>query len=521
MTNALRKRHETLCRPGNHWFCPARYRPGLIALLLLAVLAAAAPGEAAPGTLEIGSGSSPALALNNSRLPVIVYSNDSLVLATCPDLACPAAMITAIPGTSASAQPSLALTATGQPVISYYNTATRDLMLAACASANCASATVSVVDSDGDVGQYSAIQLTNSGTPVISYYDASSGDLKLAVCTDPLCINHLIHRVDRFQNVGQFTALRLNNNGTPVISYYAVSSGDLKLAICNNAFCTRPRLSTVDRSGNVGQFTALAINSSGRAIISYYDATHADLKLAICTNSNCTHPILRTVDRAGSIGQYTSLALDAGNRPTISYFAPDQQAVRLALCGDTTCANSQRLDIGQGLAGSTAVARRSPRGIYAAFVNSQGKIALYADIPTPTGCYIDAPSTVNEGTTFSVTVRCDGLAVLVYGFEIGLRATGSATPAASYTPGSFVISAESNILDAVNRIDSYAVSRRNPALPVSGSFSLATLDLTATAVRCSGTITLSLNKLLLGDIQGAALNVPALPAVVVTVRNVS
>lgn len=502
------------------WRATARLR--LIALLLALVFTVTTSGAAAPGVLEIGAGSAPALALNRSRLPVIVYSSDSLVLARCSEPACPSVALSSIPGTRYGVQPSLALTATGQPVISYYDTANRDLVLAVCGDASCTTATTTVIDSGGDVGQYSSIQLTVGGTPVISYYDTSKGDLMLATCGNLLCTSRTLQRVDRAHNVGQFTSLRLNRSGRAVISYYDVSSGNLKLAVCANASCSQSTTTRVDSDGDVGQYTALALNSSGNPVISYYDATRGDLKLAVCSNPTCTTATLQTIDQTGTVGQYTALALDASDRPAISYLAVSQQLVRLAVCADVTCAQRQLTDLGSGSAAHTAVAQRDPRGIYVAFTSGSGRVVLYANIPAPTGCYIDAPSSVAEGTTFSVSVRCDGLTVPVYGFEIGLRAAGSALPVApTYTPGSFVTEAGQNVLVGSNRLDRYAVSRRGPATFATGSFSLASVDYTAPPTQGTTTITLALDTLLLGDIFGAALDVPIIPSVVIQVTDVS
>ena len=473
-------------------------------------------------TLDIGTGSSPALALNRNRMPVIVYSSGLLWLATCTDLACPSASITSISGTNSSALPSIVLTADEQPIISYYNTATRDLMLVVCNDTTCSVPTVTIVDSVGDVGQYSSIQLSRSGTPIISYYDATNGNLKLAFCNNLSCTSQTFQNVDLARDVGQFTSLRLNSGDRPVISYYNVTNRRLQLAICNNELCTNRTITIVDRNGRTGQYTSLSLNSSGWPVISYYDETHRDLKLAICNDTSCTRPTLRTVDSSGMVGQYTSLALDTNDKPIITYFVASQNTSRLTVCGDITCNNKRRFNLSGASAGETSVELRNPQGVYAAFVNNLGEIAIYADIPTPTGCYIDAPSTVDEGTTFRVAVRCDELTAQVYGFEIGLHAEGNITPrTAAYNPGSFVIEADSNILEGPNQLTDYAVSRRTPAATVTGSFSLGNVDFDAGLVQTDTMISLTLDRLLLGDIQGGMLTVPIIANTLVRVKNVA
>ena len=48
-------------------------------------------------------------------------------------------------------------------------------------------AALTVLDSVGDVGQYSAITLGADGLPLIAYYDATNAHLKVVHCLDTLC----------------------------------------------------------------------------------------------------------------------------------------------------------------------------------------------------------------------------------------------------------------------------------------------------------------------------------------------
>ena len=82
---------------------------------------------------------------------------------------------------------SIAIGADKHPVISYYDTINHDLKVAHCNSASCRSATITTLDSAGDVGQFSSIAIGRDGLPVISYYDATNADLKVAHCIDTVC----------------------------------------------------------------------------------------------------------------------------------------------------------------------------------------------------------------------------------------------------------------------------------------------------------------------------------------------
>jgi hypothetical protein len=50
--------------------------------------------------------------------------------------------------------------------------------------------------SGGVVGRNTSIALTSSGNPVISYYDDTNRDLKVAVCNDATCSSPTITTVD-------------------------------------------------------------------------------------------------------------------------------------------------------------------------------------------------------------------------------------------------------------------------------------------------------------------------------------
>jgi len=128
----------------------------------------------------------------------------------------------------------------------------------------------------------------------------------------------------------------------------------------------------------------------------------------------------------------------------------------------------------------------------------------YIHFKDTSGCYIGAPAAVNEGASFTATVQCNGVNN-VYGFQLGTSASGAAsTSAIGYTPGSFVTSAGSDYLETNNTLGAYVVSRRAPAAAASGSFTLGSLDFTASGgLSADGSAVLSLNTLLLGDLSGA------------------
>ena len=127
---------------------------------------------------------------------------------------------------------------------------------------------VVIVDSAGDVGEYTSLAVVN-GHPAISYYDKTNGDLKYVRASD---------------GTG-------STWGTPV---------------------------TPDNVGVVGRFTSLAL-VNGHPAISYYDWTNYDLKYVRATDANGSTWGTPVAPVAGSVvGMYSSLAVVNGN-PAIAY----------------------------------------------------------------------------------------------------------------------------------------------------------------------------------------------------------
>jgi hypothetical protein len=143
--------------------------------------------------------------------------------------------------------------------------------------------------------------------------------------------------------------------------------------------------------------------------------------------------------------------------------------------------------------------------------------SFYQDISEPT-CLINAPASVNEGATFTATVECDDVDD-VYGFQLATFASGDAsTSASSYVPGTFVTDVGSDYLSASNSLSNYSVSRRSPATAANGNFTLGSIDFTANSgLTANGSVTLTIDSLLLGDISGAALTVPIVDSTSVTI----
>ena len=200
---------------------------------------------------------------------------------------------------------SIAVGASGDPMISYYDGYTADLKFATCdlsasVNANCDQAidwTNVTVEAAGSVGRDTSIAVDASGDPMISYRDYGNEDLKFAICDLSASVNGNCDQtidwslvtVDAARSVSSDTSLALDAEGDPMISYYDDTNGDLRFAICDlsasaHANCDQTSdwsTEAVDAAGAVGLNTSIAVDADGDPIISYYDYTNADLKFAI------------------------------------------------------------------------------------------------------------------------------------------------------------------------------------------------------------------------------------------------
>lgn len=304
-------------------------------------------------------GSYTSLVLDKTEKPVVSYYDSlkgRLKLLHCKSENCKGAELSSqVPSLATEnivgTYTSLVLDAMGNPVVSYYDSSSGDLKLLHCNTPDCMGndfGKVTTPDTLGDVGLHTSLVLDAVGNPVISYYNSSSRELRLLHCDDRYCMG------DESKNIvvldveaGWYISLVLDSVGNPVVSYFDFSNGDLKLVHCDDPHCKGDRSSsvtTLDTAGIVGSYTSLALDHEGKPVVSYYDSSNGDLKLLHCDDPNCKGDESGNIsvpDSLNDVGLHTSLALDSIGNPVVSYYDFTHGNLKLLYCTSPTCSLSK------------------------------------------------------------------------------------------------------------------------------------------------------------------------------------
>ena len=236
------------------------------------------------------------LTIGTDGLPVISYRDATaltLNVAHCDDDAClPGGnTITVVAGPDVGEDTSIAIGVDGLPVISYRDKNANDLALYRCGSANCSTGSAVTVDPDaGNVGRATSLTIGVDGFPIISYYDSTNFDLRVAKCTDVDCTAPAtISIVETSGDVGSPSSITIGADGLPVISYHDATTGSLRVVHCGDASCTPAAnvFTTLDLGPVVGTFNSITVGADGLPIVAYRDETNGALKVAKCANVLC------------------------------------------------------------------------------------------------------------------------------------------------------------------------------------------------------------------------------------------
>ena len=164
--------------------------------------------------------------------------------------------------------------------------------------------TTQVVDSNGDVGQYSSLVITGGGDPEIAYYNATGGDLKIAGWTGS---SWNLNSLPFADDVGSYVS-QTRSSATTVKFACMYDATNHDLIYVNSV----GDYGVVDSSGDVGQYASIAVSSvTGALAISYYNASSGDLKVAV--NASGSGWVVKTVDSTDDVGLYTNIVFQGAN----------------------------------------------------------------------------------------------------------------------------------------------------------------------------------------------------------------
>jgi hypothetical protein len=214
---------------------------------------------------------------------------------------------------------------------------TLPLLLMAVLPASGQVATVSIVDSAGDVGRGSAVAYGPDGLPLISYIDVTNGALKAAHCNDVACTTAVTHTLD-FPGSAGGTSIAIGPDGRGLISYQA--GGAVKVAHCADTVCSAATLSNVDALATaVG--TAIAVGTDGRAVVAYAGVGDS-LKIAHCQDADCTSAVVTAY--AGQYGHNPTLTIGGDGLPLVACERVSN-GVQLGHCNDQVCSTASFITI--------------------------------------------------------------------------------------------------------------------------------------------------------------------------------
>ena len=282
------------------------------------------------------------------------------------------------------------------------------------------------LDSTGDVGKFSAIAIGAGGRPVISYFDATNFQLKVARCLEPTCASGAVAQiVDSAGNVGQFTSIAIGGDGLPVVSYYDAGNLDLKVAHCDNADCSASTVRLVAGAGDTGEFSSIAKAADGLPVIAFTlgGLGGSSAQLAKCSTPDCSGATTILTPDPAAGGQHTSIAVGPDGIPSATYVADAFTQFKLMRCTTSACTAGSnsifqagidgRVDnsIAIGLDGFPVVSYYDPPGSPALLVRRCASVDCV--LGSPTGGIVDNTA-ADVGAYNDIAIGTDGIPVMSY-----------------------------------------------------------------------------------------------------------
>lgn len=298
------------------------------------------------------------MVLDSSGFPVISFTNStfgSLYVIHCNDVNCEGGddiantVISGLGGTAFSY--GLDLDSNGFPVMSFYDTNNTDLMLIRCNDANCSeAATPTTITNADDIGKFNDMVLDISDNPVISYFNDTTNDLIVYHCSNNSCLNGTFNTVGNFSNGVGVQSIQLDTSGFPVIAI----SGDFRprLIRCQDINCAGSSIEQLDTA--YAPNLAMKLDSNDFPVVAYVE-NGGPTKIIHCDDVACD-PAVNGDETGVQISTSTSdldLALDSSGRPVI--VTTKVGKYNFIFCNDVNCSGNNEFETQLTYSGSFQV----------------------------------------------------------------------------------------------------------------------------------------------------------------------
>ncbi|MFN3218355.1 MAG: calcium-binding protein [Acidimicrobiales bacterium] len=289
--------------------------------------------------LNTSSGST-ALALDSDDDPVLAWTDSAgdLRVIACTTRDCSGAQTANVINADFNSYVDMVLDDADRPVLAYYRQWGYDLAVVRCTTTDCSGGqVVQAPDTAGNVGEDPSIALDASGNPVIAYYDVDNQNLKVLRCTNADCSGAQSPTSPVTAGlVGYSPSLTLDADGHPVVSYWNNTDDRLEVVHCTDLTCSGAQTpEAVDDVGNPGYASAIALDGLGHPVVAYLTIDDRDVRVAHCTTPDCSAaPLVTTPDGPDFIGYEIDMALDAVGNPVVAYRNATTGQLRLLRCGD-------------------------------------------------------------------------------------------------------------------------------------------------------------------------------------------
>lgn len=187
--------------------------------------------------------------------------------------------------------------------------------------------TIETVDQRRGTGKFNSLALDASGNPLIAYTHVGLGDLLFAAWDGSRWnFGDADSRQVHNDYVGTGNSIVVDHSDNPQIAYFDYTKHFVKFAFRQNGRWKSEIVDTLVNQGEVDH-VSLKLDSHDRPRIAYYDGGMGILKYATREEKGWH---IEVVDNNGNVGKYPSLCLDRDERPYIAYEGLDTGALYMA-----------------------------------------------------------------------------------------------------------------------------------------------------------------------------------------------